>query len=124
MLLLLILLLLPLYLLPYRVTCVTQHLDSFALLRIVELEHILHLPDVGQGLRQLLKGTLLLLLALLLLFLLPLLLLALLLLPATPPLLNLLYTRRLQKLDIALLWWPRFLALRCNQPGSATMGLR
>lgn len=81
MLLLLILLLLPLYLLPYRVACVTQHLDGFALLRIIELEHILHLPDVGQGLRQLLKGTLLLLLSLLL-FLLPLLLLPLLLLPA------------------------------------------
>src|SRR3712207_6446712 len=77
-LLLLGLLLHPLYLRPHQVSGLTQHLDRLALTRVVELHHVLYLPDFGESSSQPLGGTqlLLLLLGLLLLGLLLLLLIA------------------------------------------------
>ena len=68
--LLLLLLLHPLYLSPHQVSRFSQHRDRVALLRSLEFQHVLHLPDTLKRARQALCGVHLLLL------LLPLLLLA------------------------------------------------
>lgn len=59
-------LLLPLYLFPHQVTSLPQHLDGVRLAGAIQLQHALHLPDVGQGTAHSLYGTGLLLLLLLL----------------------------------------------------------
>lgn len=60
------LLLRPLYLTPHDVSRFSEHVDRVALIRIVQLDHVLDLPDLGQGSRQPLLGALLLLLLFLL----------------------------------------------------------
>ena len=65
----LLLLLHPLYLYPHQVSRFPQHLYRVALLREMDLQQVLHLPDTCQGARQPLLGAHLLLLLLLLLLL-------------------------------------------------------
>ena len=66
-LLLFLLLLHSLYLSPNQVSRLALHFDRLALLRVVEFQQVLHFSDAAQGLGQLLRGTLLLLLLALLL---------------------------------------------------------
>ena len=68
-----------LYQLPDQVPGLPLHLDGLRLIRVVQLQQVLYLPDVGEGSSHELHGTLLLLLLLPLLTLLLLLLAALLL---------------------------------------------
>ncbi len=67
LLLLLSLLLHSLYLGPNQVSRLALHFDRLALLRVVEFQQVLHFSDAAQGLGQLLRGALLLLLLALLL---------------------------------------------------------
>jgi hypothetical protein len=64
-----LLLLHRLYELPYQVPGLPLHLDGLGLVRVVHLQEVLHLPDIGQGASHELYRTLLLLLATLLLLL-------------------------------------------------------
>lgn len=66
LLVLLTLLLHRLYELPDQVAGLPLHLDGLRLIRVVHLQEVLYLPDVGEGLAHELYGTLLLLLLLLL----------------------------------------------------------
>jgi len=59
--------LLPLYLFPYQVSGLPQHLDRFGLAGAAEFQHVLHFPDIRQGATHLLRGAWLLLLSALLL---------------------------------------------------------
>jgi hypothetical protein len=65
LLLLLLLLLHSLYFSPHQISRFSQHGDRVALLRSLEFEHVLHLPDALKCTRQSLRGAQLLLLLLL-----------------------------------------------------------
>lgn len=106
MLLALLLLLHSFYFLPHQVACLPHHLYSLSLLRVVEFEHILYLPDAGQSLRQVLDG------ALLLAFLLPLLLATLLL---TTLLAALRHGTPLRNVCLSTPVFPRFLYPHCAE---------